>query len=209
MTLVVPSVYEWRHPGPGTTQLAALFTCSQCNAPSIGTHWSNSSRPAIHVMNDITLDPEWLPASASGKEYPEAPSAIASTADEAHRCFSINAYRGAIALARAALEATAKDKEYTKGNLDKKIKDMVEGGLLRPNIGVIADQLRLAGNGVLHADNAGDDAKVDAPDSTDAENALWLLDQVLAEVYQSTARLASIQERADAAKAKKQDPEPV
>jgi hypothetical protein len=38
------------------------------------------------------------------------------------------------------------------------------------------------------------------PDNMDAENALWLLDEVLLEVYQSTARLALIKERAEAAR---------
>lgn len=44
--------------------------------------------------------------------------------DEAHRCLSIGAYRGAIALTRAVVEATAKHHEITRGMLDMKIDEM-------------------------------------------------------------------------------------
>ena len=138
----------------GLLEAAALYTCSQCNAPSIGLVYADSNHyRADLIMNNLDVEPRWIPEAGSGKDYPEVPPTIASTADEAHRCYSIKAYRGAIALARAALEATAKDKGYTKGGLQQKIKDMTDDRLLRSNIGEAADQLRNAGNGVLHADD--------------------------------------------------------
>jgi len=184
----------------GLLEAAALYTCSQCNAPSIGLVYADSNHyRADLIMNNLDVEPRWIPEAGSGKDYPEVPPTIASTADEAHRCYSIKAYRGAIALARAALEATAKDKGYTKGGLQQKIKDMTDDRLLRSNIGEAADQLRNAGNGVLHADDFEEEDS-GGPDNMDAENALWLLDEVLLEVYQSTARLALIKERAEAAR---------
>jgi len=102
--------------------ITALFRCSQCRAPSLG--FSNASGSLEEHMRDSALSPRWIPASAEGKDFPEVPGSRSSTADEAHRCNSIQAYRGAIALARAALEATAKDQDFTSGNLQKKIADM-------------------------------------------------------------------------------------
>jgi len=179
--------------------ITALFRCSQCRAPSLG--FSNASGSLEEHMRDSALSPRWIPASAEGKDFPEVPGSRSSTADEAHRCNSIQAYRGAIALARAALEATAKDQDFTSGNLQKKIADMTAKGILRTSIGEAADQLRLAGNRVLHADDASEE--VEKASEEGKSNALWLLDEVLQEVYQSSARLASIKQRADAAKAQK------
>jgi hypothetical protein len=136
MTCVEGSAYYWQRYQTGLLEAAALYTCSQCNAPSIGLVYADSNHyRADLIMNNLDVEPRWIPEAGSGKDYPEVPPTIASTADEAHRCYSIKAYRGAIALARAALEATAKDKGYTKGGLQQKIKDMTDDRLLRSNIG--------------------------------------------------------------------------
>ena len=197
MEYIEESVYVIKHEEGGRRSLiAGLFRCSQCRAPSIGV--STAQGRLDEHMRDSALSPEWLPLSAAGKEFPEVPQAIANTADEAHRCNSIQAFRGAIALARAALEATAKDQGYATGNLQKKIADMTAKGLLRRNVGEAADELRLAGNHVLHADDAS--TEVEPASEEDAANALWLLDEVLQEVYQSSARLAAIKQRAEGAR---------
>lgn len=180
--------------------ITGLYRCSQCAAPSIGTVISDATNRYDLVMANRNSEPYWLPEAASGKEFPEVPGPIASAADEAHRCHSIQAYRGAIALARAALEATAKERGYTTGSLQQKIDAMTKDGLLRKNINDAADQLRQAGNHVLHADEAANE--VDSATEDDADSALWLLDQVLQEVYQSTARLAKIKQSAETAKAR-------
>ena len=197
MEYVKDSVYAIsRDTGSGEYLITGLFRCSQCRSPSLG--FSHAGNSFEGHMSASELSPRWLPASAEGKDFPEVPGSIASAADEAHRCNSIQAYRGAIALARAALEATAKDQGFATGTLQKKIADMTAKGLLRTSIGEAADQLRLAGNHVLHADDASEE--VEGASEEDASNALWLLDEVLQEVYQSSARLAAIKQRAEAAR---------
>ena len=58
------------------------------------------------------------------------PKHIGAAASEAHECQSIGAHRAAVMLARAVIEATAKDKGITKGTLFDKIEKMHEHGLV-------------------------------------------------------------------------------
>src|SRR5262245_41493043 len=50
------------------------------------------------------------PELVSGKTFPDVPGHIAEAADEAYLCLGIQAYRATVLLARAVVEATAKDK---------------------------------------------------------------------------------------------------
>jgi hypothetical protein len=71
-------------------------------------------------------DTRWYPVIARGKRYPDVPAEIAAAASEAHRCMPVEAYRGAVLLARSVIEATAKDKGMTTGKLVTKIDAMYE-----------------------------------------------------------------------------------
>ncbi|MBU5868948.1 DUF4145 domain-containing protein, partial [Vibrio cholerae O1] len=63
-----------------------------------------------------------------------------------------NAGRGAVILARAVIEATAKDKGITNGNLYAKIDQLHISGLIREHIKEAAHEVRLGGNDVAHGD---------------------------------------------------------
>ena len=62
------------------------------------------------------------------RRYPDVPSHIGDAATEAFECQSSEHYRGAILLARAVIEATAKDRGFNTGTLHNKIELMATGG---------------------------------------------------------------------------------
>jgi len=127
---------------------------------------------------------QWSPVNTRGKQYPDVPAEIAAAASEAHVCMAVEAYRGAVILARSVIEATAKDKGKTTGNLMAKIDAMYEARLIREDIKDGAHEVRLLANDAAHGDFA------EPVPQADAELILTLMDEVLEEVYQSPARVA-------------------
>jgi hypothetical protein len=157
---------------------------SRCNNPScqkvVGGYVHQSTGEVF----------EWWPKRVGGKEFPDVPEHIASTADEAHRCLSIDAHRGAIALARAVVEATAKHHGITKGLLDKKIDEMAKQEVISNAMKDAAHEIRFAGNEVAHADLAEEPIGKE-----DAEEVLALMDAILTRVYQEPAQVARVRQR--------------
>jgi hypothetical protein len=64
---------------------------------------------------------EYWPTTVRGKEFPDVPKELAAAASQAHLCLSAAAPLGAIAVARAVVEAVAKDHGLATGNLKSKI----------------------------------------------------------------------------------------
>ncbi|MEV0929849.1 DUF4145 domain-containing protein [Streptomyces phaeochromogenes] len=135
------------------------------------------------ILEDETSE-KWLPRAGAHKSFPDVPNEIASLAEEAHDCLSVNARRGAIVLARAVIEASAKDKGFSQGNLYTKIDNLHGAGLLREHIREAAHEVRLGGNDVAHGDILSGPLTQE-----EAEEVLTLMDEILAEVYQSPARV--------------------
>ncbi|WP_245178531.1 DUF4145 domain-containing protein [Streptomyces montanisoli] len=127
---------------------------------------------------------KWLPRAGTQKEFPDVPVEIASLAIEAHDSLSVNAGRGAVVLARAVIEATAKDKGIGSGNLYSKIDQMHTSGLIREHIKEAAHEVRLGGNDVAHGDILSGPFSYE-----ETAEILTLMDEVLLEVYQSPARV--------------------
>lgn len=163
---------------------------SKCNNPECGKILGGY----VHRLkgssggNGSVLD--WWPRQVGGKEFPDVPEHIASTADEAHRCLSIGAHRGAVALARAVVEATAKAHGIDKGMLDKKITELAKLGVISGAMRDAADEIRFAGNEVAHADLAEEPITND-----DAEEVLQLMDAILTRVYQEPRQVERVRER--------------
>ncbi|WP_426241847.1 DUF4145 domain-containing protein [Nocardioides sp. LHG3406-4] len=157
---------------------------SRCNNPDcmrvIGGLIGQNQRDVI----------EWWPKQVGGKDFPDVPEHIASTADEAHKCLSIGAHRGAIALARAVVEATAKANDITKGMLDKKIDELAKKGVISEAMKEAAHEIRFAGNEVAHADLAEDPITAE-----DADEVLQLMDAILTRVYQEPAQVERVRTR--------------
>jgi hypothetical protein len=159
--------------------------CDECGVLSIAIvpgYAGNVSAGAHHAIEEGN-ELRWVPERYSGKDYPDVPAHIASAASEAHTCFSAQAYRGAIILARAVVEATAKDKGADKGTLAAKIQKLYDDSHVRELIKDTADEIRYMGNDMAHGDF------VDPVTEEEAEDVLAFMAEILDEVYQAPARV--------------------
>ena len=174
------------------------YRCDNCGALSIAyTDHLTSAQPVDPAtwieMPGVTL--QWLPANAFGKDFPDVPAHIAEAASEAYQCLSISALRAAVQLARSVVEATAKEKGITTGNLMTKIDELYNQHFVREYIKDAAHEVRHLGNDMAHGDF------IDPVSSDEAELVLTLMSEILDEVYQSPARVARAQATRAAKKA--------
>jgi len=166
----------------------ATFACDNCHRLSLCSVWTPLSNTP-HGDDYAWDDGEWEPRDVQGHKYPHVPFHIADVADEAHRCHSIRAYRGSVLLARAVLEATAKDHKITTGRLIDKIDQMATQELISKRLARAAHEVRHVGNDAAHAD------ATDEIGAVDSEDALTIMGEVLTEVYEGPARIAAMEER--------------
>lgn len=132
---------------------------------------------------------EWWPKVGTAPTIDDVPDSIGRAAREAYSSASVGNHMAAILMARTVVEATAKAHQVASGNLSAKINAMREAGLIRPAIAEQAHEVRFAGNDMAHGD-------IDiAPDSTDSEEILALMAEVLSEVFQGPARLTRIRQK--------------
>lgn len=172
----------------------AGFTCSHCKRMTIGEvwgDWGGRTDAANHIgfwtsRESVTT---WTPSSVGGREFPDVPEHIASAADEAFRCRSIGAYRASILMARAVVEATAKDQGIHDGNLAAKIEQLSAKGIVRSFTKDAAHELRFLGNGMAHGDF------VDPTGRDDCDAVLEVVAEILNEVYQGPARVARMRSK--------------
>lgn len=134
----------------------------------------------------------WRPRANDTQSYQDVPTHIADAATEAFECHSGGHYRAAILLSRSVIEATAKEKGITTGNLKSKIEEMENQRLIRPHIKAVADGIRDYGNEMAHGDFA---TPVGGADSA---LIIQLMGEILDEVYQSPARLTRVQQAVSA-----------
>ncbi|MCO7238774.1 DUF4145 domain-containing protein [Aeromicrobium sp. CnD17-E] len=137
---------------------------------------------------------DWWPRRIVSQTFEDVPDHIASAASEAYVCLGAGAYRAAGAMARAVVEATAKDKKIVKGQIYDKVESMYEMRLIREHIRDAAHEVRHFGNDMAHGDFVNDVTEAEA------EATLELMAEVLNEVYQSPRR---VEKRREARLAKK------
>lgn len=177
--------------------LQAAFTCDECSRMSIGMAAQTKRINATYggtaeLLNASNTEIHWLPARGVSKEFPDVPPSIAAAASEAYQCRSIDATRAAILLARAVIEATAKDRGITTGSLRDKIDMLREQDFIREHIKQAAHEARYLGNDMAHGD-------FEPPAQTsDADEALTIMDEILAEVFQGPARTQRLREAREA-----------
>ncbi|GLW92461.1 DUF4145 domain-containing protein [Actinokineospora globicatena] len=128
-----------------------------------------------------------------GKAFPDVPSPIAAAASQAYMCSQAGAPYGAMILARAVIEATAKEKQIVTGGLLAKIDELHSQGVIREYVRAGAHEVRHFGNEIAHGD------LVAAIDPADVELALELMGEVLREVFQAPARVAAATAKRQAA----------
>ncbi|MCH1867063.1 DUF4145 domain-containing protein [Nocardioides sp. CFH 31398] len=161
----------------------AVFNCDNCQHLSIAERISTQPDPLSALMaNGARLT--WLPATTVQQDFPDVPDHIAGAATEATLCFSAGAYRAVGSLARAVIEATAKDKRAEGKDLYSRIEQLHADGHVRLHTKEQAHEVRHFGNGMAH----GDFTKPVTQE--EAEEIVELMKEILDEVYQSPARLS-------------------
>jgi len=167
------------------TLTAFAWLCDNCLEPVCGVF------PEGGREGDETVWPETI----HRKDYPDVPEAIASAGSEAHQALGAKAPRAAVAMARAVVEATAKDKGITINGIHGKIEQLAAQGHIDEDTKEAAHEVRLWGNEVAHGD------LVDEPFSVaDATEIVDLMDVILERVYQVPARVARIRASREARK---------
>ena len=187
----------------------AFMTCENCGWPSLCR--LESSKVSALSTDSFSADEEhrphkWYPLKPVGKEYEDVPKDIASVASEAYSCFSINANRAAVLMARTAIEATAKDKQITDGSLYNKIDAMAKKNIITDQLAEEAHEIRLLGNDMAHGDLA------EPVTEEDASDILGFLDSVMDYVYQQPMALQKrreLREKREQAKQTKQSKETI
>ncbi|ORW43335.1 hypothetical protein AWB90_18250 [Mycobacterium paraense] len=130
----------------------------------------------------------WKPSPGETQAYPDVPTHIAEAATEAFESHAGQHYRASILLARAVIEATAKQAGITTGNLKAKIDELANKSLIRPHIKEVAHSIREFGNDMAHGDFV---APVSAEES---DLVIELMGEILNEVFQSPAKLQAVQQ---------------
>lgn len=182
----------------------AAFICDNCGRMSVAT-WLTHEDPELasydHPHSDGSpLEFEeaiWSPSVGSQKTYPDVPERIAETASEAQECHANRAFRAAVLLARTVVESTAKAKGIGSGNLYAKINEMASHQLIRLAVADQAHEIRHFGNSMAHGDLD------DVVTSEDSEEVIFLMEEVLREVWQAPTRRARLTDRREARRAAK------
>jgi hypothetical protein len=171
-------------------QHEAVYKCPNCKRLNLASEWNGQDNYGAHnVYPEARADeeewysPEWLPRRGEVQDFENVPPHIAQAASEATLCLSVGAYRAVGALARAVVEATAKDKKATGTNLETRIDALHAADHIRTHTQEQAHEVRHFGNDMAHGDFA------DAVTKEEAEEVVELMAEVLDEVYQSPARL--------------------
>ena len=175
-----------------TSLIYILCICDSCDYPSMATDsLVTQYSPDVEEINkhfEVRNHPVvWYPVGGEDREFEDVPPHIASAASEAYRCHSVGAFRATCSIARAVIEATAKDKGITNGQVFNKIEEMQKQNLIRPHIKDAAHEVRHLGNSVAHGDF------IDLVQPEEAAEVLGLMEEVLIEVYQSPAKIAKRQ----------------
>jgi hypothetical protein len=158
---------------------AACLTCDACE------------KPIAAELNDIGMITQFWPTSVKGRSFPDVPVPLADAASQAHLCLSAGSPMGAVVVARAVVEAVAKDHGITNGDLKKKIDRLHADGYITSTMRAAATEIRFAGNEAAHGDVAAVVTE-ERPGIEDAAEIVGLMDSILERLYQEPTRIAKI-----------------
>lgn len=184
----------------------AAYQCPNCGRLVIA--WEAAGTYHARSEKDEAQRREWghsvqfVPGRRDSTSFPDVPDHIAQAATEATLCLSVSAFRAVGALARAVIEATAKDKRAEASTLSDRINALAEAGHVRKHTQEQAHEVRHFGNGMAHGDFT------DPLSREDAEEIVTLMAEILDEVYQSPARLKHVKAAREAKRNAKQGGQP-
>lgn len=175
----------------GSSVMQSAYLCPNCHRMSVASestdrYVDDPEVDACDAAQSYEWGPyvSWLPKLGDQREFLDVPDHIAGAASEATQCLSIGAYRGAGAIARAVIEAIAKDKQVGGKDLHSRIEALHSCDHIRKHTKDQAHEIRHFGNDMAHGDF------IDPVSREEAEEVIELMAEVLDEVYQSPARLS-------------------
>lgn len=155
----------------------AAWHCEACKRPIVGEPSGDS----------VT---EQHPRTFIKRDFPDVPPEIAADAAEAHRCYSVEAYRATAAMARRAIQASAIEKGAPDKKLMEQIDWLAQQGLITQQMRDVAHKIRLGGNLGAHPDKDG----LQDVGQEQAQELLVFLDDFFRYVYEIPARLSGLGE---------------
>ena len=206
-----PNIWDFTFPldesgKPRGEYLYVIYACDECGYPNIAQYdyIEDDESGGIRIAN---LPLQWIPSQAEDHRFSEVPENVAAAANEAFRCFSIQAYRASVIMARSVLEGIANEKisasykmnskgEKCDKTLKEKIKDMVKEDIITRKLGEKASAIKDVGNSSTHN-------IFEKITKTDAANTLTFLELVIQQVYTQEAQLQQLGKTVDNIRKKK------
>jgi hypothetical protein len=105
------------------------------------------------------------------------PLNIRKVFSEAIICFYSNCFSASAVMSRRTIEAIAKDKGFSEGNLIDKIKSMKEKGVLQQALADWANEVRLIGNQGAHFD------PINKVEEADAKQIIEFIEELIKYIY--------------------------
>lgn len=203
-----PQIWDFAFPldengEPQGAFLYVIFVCDECGYPSVAK--CRYKREGYSVSFSEPL--EWIPSKAEDHQFSDVPKSVADAANEAYKCFSVQAYRASVIMARSVLEGIANEKisepfktrkngdKYDK-TLKEKIEDMVTEGVISKGLGDKANVIKEMGNSSTH--NVFEEIT-----ESDAAGTLDFLELVIQEVYTHESQLQQLGKTVEGIKKKK------
>lgn len=179
---------------PWNGMVMAAYACANCRGINVAYESVRRNAGREVDYSDATTYPwawgsAWLPSETAQDSFPDVPPDIAGAASEATLCASVGAYRAVGSLARAVLEATAKDLGITQRSLQAKIDELASQDYIRDLVKEQAHEIRHFGNDMAHGDFAN------PVEEDEAREIIGLMREVLREVYQAPAELGRLRAR--------------
>lgn len=179
--------------------LDAAYVCSRCRSMyatkcvvdtdpetmdayiewDLSTSWRDDEK----ILEDMAT---WWPRDSSMPTLQHVPENVESFVEEAYRCFDSDCFSAAVVMARAAIEAVAKERGATGKTLADKIRHLKELEALDNRADKMFTAIKNNGNRVAHADPGERYTKAES------KMLLTVLQLVLESVYEHTALIESV-----------------
>lgn len=203
-----PTIWDFAFPlderrEPQGKFLYVIFVCDECGYPSLAKCRRDEEESRFSLSEPL----EWIPSKAEDHQFSDVPESVADAANEAYKCFSVQAYRASVIMARSVLEGIANEKisepfkirkngeKYDK-TLKEKINDMVTEGVISRGLGDKAAVITEMGNSSTH--NVFEEIT-----ESDAAGTLNFLELVIQEVYTHENQLRQLGKTVENIKEKK------
>lgn len=169
------------------------LTCGHCgeiNVAHANSRYDDSENAYAEFLAESGSQAAWFPKQLDAPTFDDTPDEISESAREAYVAKSNEAYRAAILMARAVLEAICKDHGGTEGRLVEKIDAMRGAGHITNSLSAAAHAVRDLGNDMAH----GDFVKT-TPTEDEASAVLAIMRQLIEQLYEQDARTARLVNR--------------